>query len=250
MLRALLSCLFLGALLLPLGGGEPVVRVVTFNIRHGKGTDGKIDLERVARALKALQPDVVALQEVDRNTKRSGGVDQLRRLAELTGWHPAFGPAMPYDGGHYGNAILSRFPLADPVVHPLPVHAGQEPRAALVVAVTPPAPLPAFHLVSTHFSHDRADARLDQAKHLAAKLAALEGPVVVGADFNARPASAPMARFWKDGWIDQVAPETEIDYVLTRRTDPWERLGAKVIEDRLTSDHRPIVVTLRWSGKR
>lgn len=247
MIRTVL--LFLLALGLPLGAAEPVLRVVTFNIHHGRGTDGKIDLERVARTLQALKPDVVALQEVDRDTKRSGGVDQLQRLAELTGWNSAFGQTMPYDGGRYGNAILSRFPISEQTNHPLPVHEGQEPRAALMVTVTPGRDLPAFRFVSTHFSHDRADARLDQAGHLLTRCRGVTVPLLIGADFNAKPTSAPMQRFWKAGFVDQVHPQSEIDYILTRKDDRWERQEVLVVEDLVTSDHRPVLVTLRRGGE-
>ena len=53
------------------------VRVLTYNIHHGEGMDGKIDLERIAAVIKRLEPDVVALQEVDVKTTRSQGVDQV-----------------------------------------------------------------------------------------------------------------------------------------------------------------------------
>ena len=84
--------LLLATLLLAWGGTwtwtspptSPVrLRVVTYNIHHGEGTDGRIDLERIAALLSGMQPDIVALQEVDRNTSRSGGVDQFATLERL-----------------------------------------------------------------------------------------------------------------------------------------------------------------------
>ena len=67
------------------GQQPPRLRVLTYNIHHGEGTDGKFDYERLARVINGLKPDVAALQEVDRNTRRANGVDQAALLAKLTG---------------------------------------------------------------------------------------------------------------------------------------------------------------------
>ena len=65
-----------------------MVRVLTYNIHHGEGLDGRIDLPRQAAIMTSAAPDLVALQEVDRGTARAGGVDQLAELARLTGMAP------------------------------------------------------------------------------------------------------------------------------------------------------------------
>ena len=85
----------------PLQHGHHVparVRVLTYNIHHGEGMDGRIDLVRQAEILNREAPDLVALQEVDRGTKRSGGVDQLAELGRLTGLTPTFGRAIDFQG--------------------------------------------------------------------------------------------------------------------------------------------------------
>lgn len=248
MLWRLLCLLSLSCLVVYAEG--PSLRVLTFNIRHGQGTDDLVDADRVARVLETLAPDVVALQEVDRGTARVEGVDQVERLARATGWHAAFGSAMPYDGGHYGNAILSRFPLSEVETHSLPFREEQEPRATLVATVVPNNGLPPFRFVSTHFSHDREDVRIEQAGQVIHLLQDEKRPVILAGDMNARPASMPMERFWKASWQDQVAPESVIDYVLTREQDPWTLEEARIIDDTVTSDHRPVLVSLQWTGRR
>src|ERR1700674_4525771 len=80
-------------------------RVLTYNIHHGQGTDGRFDLSRLAGVMKRVQPDVVALQEVDRGTERSGGVDQLAELERLTDMHAEFGKTMDYSGGRHGGGV-------------------------------------------------------------------------------------------------------------------------------------------------
>ena len=109
------------------------LRLLTYNIKHGLGNDGEIDLERTAAVINALQPDLVALQEVDNGVERTGGVDQAQRLGQLTGMHAAFGDFMEYQGGHYGMAILSRYPIVESENHRLPD--GAEPRSALAARV-------------------------------------------------------------------------------------------------------------------
>lgn len=75
------------------------LRVLSYNIHHGEGVDGKFDLERIAKVIQSVNPDLVALQEVDRNTTRASDVDQAQELAELTGMHMAYGKALDYQGG-------------------------------------------------------------------------------------------------------------------------------------------------------
>ncbi|MGU3470224.1 endonuclease/exonuclease/phosphatase family protein [Paenibacillus sp. D51F] len=88
------------------------IRFMTCNIQHGMGMDGAMDIQRTAAVIAGAGPDIVFLQEVDRFVSRSGGVDQMMRLAELTGLsHVQFGRSIDLEGGEYGNGILSRYPL-------------------------------------------------------------------------------------------------------------------------------------------
>jgi len=84
------------------------IRVATYNIKHGRGMDGTLNLERTLVTLKTLNADIIALQEVDDQARRSGGVDQASWLAERLGMHAAYGAFMDFQSGRYGLAILSR----------------------------------------------------------------------------------------------------------------------------------------------
>src|SRR5688500_5929836 len=107
---SLAAFLFFVSGALPADEASQVVRVLTYNIHHGEGTDRQLNLERLADVIKSVNPDLVGLQEVDQKTARSKGVDQAARLAELTGLRAIFGKAMEYQGGGYGLAVLSRWP--------------------------------------------------------------------------------------------------------------------------------------------
>ena len=132
---------------------------MSYNIHHGQGTDGKFDLERIAKIIVDSQADVVALQEVDVKTTRASGVDQAASLGELTKLTPAFGAAMPYAGGEYGGAILSRWPVKIRKVHQLPQEKGFEPRIAIEAVITPDNGLPEFVFVGTHFCSENQTTR-------------------------------------------------------------------------------------------
>src|SRR5690606_4886616 len=109
-------------------------RVVSYNIRHGRGTDGRLDLEGTAAALERLDADVIALQEVYERVERSGGQDQAARLGALLGMNHAFGSFMDYQGGRYGMAILTHCEIRR--FEPLRLTEGNEPRIALVAEVS------------------------------------------------------------------------------------------------------------------
>jgi endonuclease/exonuclease/phosphatase family metal-dependent hydrolase len=98
------------------------IRVLTFNIHHGKGLDAQVDLERISRVIRTAKADIIGLNEVDRQfSKRSGFVDQAGWLANDLNMDHVFGPAVTIEeqgNRQYGNCILSRFPIAKSQNHP------------------------------------------------------------------------------------------------------------------------------------
>lgn len=133
-----------------LGETEPSesVRVVTYNIRHGLGSDNTTDLTRTAAVLESLGADIIGLQEVDRNIARSGGEDQAKSLGRTLDMTATFAAVMPLQGGEYGMAVLSRYPVRS--VERLKLPEGNEPRMALVVGVTLQSGQP-LRVVNVHF---------------------------------------------------------------------------------------------------
>src|SRR5688500_14416218 len=137
------------------GSGERTARVLVYNMHAGKDAKGVDNLQRIAALVDSLRADIVLLQEVDVNTQRSGRVDQPAVLAKLSGHHVAFGKSLDYQGGDYGIAIMSRWPISSDTTYHLPVEPPQErsggsyePRTALrVIIATPNGPLA---VVNTH----------------------------------------------------------------------------------------------------
>src|SRR5690606_3039716 len=97
------------------------ITFLSYNIHHGEGMDQKLDLNRIAEVIRSVSPHVVTLQEVDRNTQRVNGSDQIRELAELLDMEFRYAKAIDYDGGEYGHGILSHLPIARFEHHLLPL---------------------------------------------------------------------------------------------------------------------------------
>jgi endonuclease/exonuclease/phosphatase family metal-dependent hydrolase len=212
--------------------------VLVYNIHAGKDAKGVDNLFRVGELIRSTATDVALLQEVDRGTTRSGKVDQPRVLAGLTGFHVAFGKTLDYQGGEYGIAVLSRWPISSDSLISLPVVPAQErsggshePRGALQVVIE----IPGGQLVvlNTHIDASREDfyrrqemARLLQlATH---SIGELRIPTILGGDLNAEPGSAVMemlrASPLRDAWPEcgrgngltfpAHQPVKRIDYLL------------------------------------
>ncbi len=231
---------------------QPTLRVVSFNIRHGEGLDGRVDLERVARVLERLEPDVVLLQEVDRMTRRSGGIDQARDLAERTGLHHAFGAFREYDGGLYGVAMLSRHPLLETEVHQLPP--GPAPIGALSALVAIGDPPREVVLCCVHL-YRTAEQKEAQARGLVELFAAEQRPVILGGDLNSTRGSAVLeilSEHWRvpSGRLAPTypadSPRSEIDFVLYRPAERLEVVESRVVAETAASDHRPVLLELTW----
>ena len=252
--------LLLGSLLQasPAGGDDATLRVLCYNIHYGQGNDGEYDLQRLADVINAAKPDLVALQEVDVGVKRSGRVHQARMLAELTGLAVRYGPTQHYQGGLYGNAVLSRLPIQDVHIQPLPYTESTPdrttyPRGAIAVTVQLPNG-DSLKFVSTHFQHNVPEDRVAEAKAINRFFANGKTPCILAGDMNATPDSEPI-RILQEQWANAIDaeqaptspsqnPRSRIDYVFSRGTS-LKMIRSEVIDEPLASDHRPVFAVFR-----
>lgn len=236
------------------------LRVLCYNVHWALGTDGKYDVARLAKVINDSKPDLVALQEVDVGVRRSGQIHEVRKLAKLTGLAARFGPTQHYQGGLFGNAVLSRFPIVDVEIHPLPYTDSTPdrttyPRGAIAVTVEGPNEK-RLRFISTHFQHNVAEDRLAEAKAVNRLFANDDGriPTILAGDMNAVPDSEPIIELLKrwSNAIDEQAtptapatnPRSRIDYIFYRSSSHFRLIESKVIPESIASDHRPVFSVL------
>ena len=87
------------------------LKIMSYNIRHGEGSDAILDLSRSAKIIKSQVPNLCGLQEVDNFCLRSGSIGQTDYLAQKTAMKGIFGKFMDFQEGEYGMASLSDKPL-------------------------------------------------------------------------------------------------------------------------------------------
>ena len=247
-------------------GSSREIRVLVYNIHAGKDAKGVDNLSRVADLIRSTRADIALLQEVDRLTTRSGKVDQIDVLSRLTGFHAAFGKTLDYQGGDYGIAVFSRWPISEDSLIRLPVEPPQqrsggvyEPRGALRAVIrTPGGPL---EILNTHIDASREDFYRKQELTTILRLATnsineLRRSTLVGGDLNAEPGSAVIEMVRgspvRDAWPEcgqgsglsypSNLPVKRIDYLLLPAG--WTCTSGTVLETEV-SDHRPVLFVLR-----
>jgi endonuclease/exonuclease/phosphatase family metal-dependent hydrolase len=232
------------------------IRVITYNIHHGEGTDAKIDLERIANVLLAEKPDFVALNEVDQGTNRTHKIDMPAEFARLTGMKAVFEKNIDHDGGKYGNAILSRLPIRRHENHKLPSNYEGEQRGVLEVELGEEGDYETLLFLATHLDYRQDDAeRMASVKKIEEIVAEHKNqPTILAGDLNASPDSRVMAAFAKNWMLANQeplatfpahAPEKQIDYILVRPADRWEVIETRILNEPVASDHRPLLAVLR-----
>lgn len=233
------------------------VRVVTYNIRAG--LDG---LDHVAEDLRALRPDLVALQEVERGIARSRSEDQAGHLGAALDLHSAFAGSFEVDGGEHGIAILSRWPILRSEILELPRGAGRWSRVALIAHVETPHGVVCFtciHLARPWgWPFSNTTTRLQQIDALRERLRHEDAPRLVAGDFNSFPVSLEgwaLTRDldhawspWRDGWglsfplkAIGLVGAVKIDHIL--HGPRWSSRGTWVAPQG-ASDHRAVVADL------
>lgn len=223
------------------------VRVLTFNILHGATTKGDFDLDKIADVIKKVDPDFVALQEVDYKTNRARNYDLATELGLRTKMAPLFGKAMDFDGGGYGEGILSKYPIIASRNIPLPHSPGNEPRAALEITVELPSG-DTIQFIGTHLEHQQESSdRLYQAQKINNVFLGNRYPTILAGDLNDTPKSKPIAllkRYWEDASAENPAPtypsdnpKKRIDYIFYRPANLWQVESTSIICDSIASDH-------------
>lgn len=257
-----LGCLFFLALSLS-SLGQIRIKILTYNIYHGEMAyePGKPSLDSIAAFIKKVQPDFVACQEVDSATGRSAllygkKTDMMKELAAKTGMNAYFGKAMDYDGGGYGEGLLSVTPLKVNVAI-LPSPAGGEQRS-LIYANTRLPNGQNIIIGGTHLCHEFPENRAAQSESIDKLYRNLLVPGIVCGDFNFEntdPLYEIMTNYFKDAaMVRKMIPPTfsskepskRIDYAFITKRGNWKVINAEVFHVNY-SDHMPVLFTLEMT---
>jgi endonuclease/exonuclease/phosphatase family metal-dependent hydrolase len=229
----------------------PVLKVMTFNIHHGKGVDGKTSLKRIIGEISKAEADIVALQEVDRFQSRSFFRDQIAIIAKSLGMFFSYAPSVNFGFCQYGNAILSKWPIESKSI--CYMNGGIERRSILIVNIKvkeqsdPNQKENKLIVVNTHLGV-RVQEQEWQMPILCHEIAKLAKPALVLGDFNMEP-SNPNLKLMDPLWqkISLNKPQAtmqngkQIDHVFTNcgsiNAQAW-------VQETIASDHHAVVANL------
>src|SRR6266704_691618 len=240
---------------LSLAGARAKVRVMTYNIHVGVGMDKKMDLQRIANVINQEHPDLVGLQEVDRGVKRTQGVDEIAELGRMTRMEYAFAHNLDYQGGQYGVAILSRYPILKTDHRMYRNKREAERRGMIRIEVNVGGRRLSF--ATTHLDYQYEDGRIFEAGQLLDFLKGGKEAVIIVGDFNEEAngdAYKLFTAYFRDGWLESKAKETglsypadkpkkRIDYIFYSANTEVRARKTWVVNT-LASDHVPVVADL------
>lgn len=227
---------------------ENDLKIISYNIHHGEGLDGQTDYKRIGQMIRNQQADIVALQEVDSVTGRSGYKDVLREIANEALMFPIFARAIAYDGGAYGIGLLSK-------IHPLqvkqiPLPGREESRVLLL------AEFDDYWVGCTHLSLTPED-QLVSLSVIRRFASSIKKPFLLAGDWNALPCDATIREIQKDFNLlnntEQPTypadkPDQLLDYIAV-----WKNTGKRILKKNFTIipdtqsfDHRPVAAHIRF----
>ena len=235
------------------------IRVLTYNIHHANPPEkeGKIDLKSIAEVIRESKADLVAIQELDSVTERSQRNFQLKSLADELDMNFHFFSAIPFQGGAYGVGILSRFPISEPQKIALPeaTDKNAEDRILGILKIKLPSEKN-IYFGTTHWDVSHQENRELQAKATNEAVRQLDGPIIIGGDFNAKTDSKPMnllRQVFTDAskefapTIPTENPNRRIDHILYHPGNLFKLQDEEVMMTPLSqvaSDHLPFWVDL------
>lgn len=229
------------------------VTVMSYNIHAMRGMDNVLDARRIADVILEQKPDLVGLQEVDHLTERSGEMDVLSFFEDYCDMHVVYMKTFDYQGGAFGNMILSRYPVIDKKMIRLPSRSNYEPRLLMMVSVRTDRG-DTLHFYNTHLDHHANDSdRPAQMRKIVEVISSDPEKLILLGDLNCPPGSEPLDMldkalsrcFSEDKTYPADEPERIIDHIYYTPDRGLQCKEIKVIPEKVASDHRPVVARFR-----
>lgn len=232
---------------------------MTYNIHHGANKEEEDRLEQMGAFIKQSGVDLVGLQEVDSVCRRSGSVDQMKKLGEITGMHYAFVRHFAYQGGAYGQGILSRYPISEVRNNRLTLLKKDSIRESLAM-ISANILLPGkknILFASAHYALDEAT-QIVQASETVSFLSSKNIPVIFTGDLNATPAMKEIryldtfftttdTTYIPTYPVDKAIKTIDYIYVSTADLAGIKNFKVPVVDH---SDHLPVVSTIKLNSKK
>lgn len=238
------------------------LKVMSYNIHilNPPSKPGQTDIAATAKVINDANPDIVFLQEVDRNSGRNGYTgDQAKDLAGLTKMNFIFYSAIPVGRGMYGVAILSKYPLKSIKKFPLTKENATDEQRVLGTAVVDLPGKDSITLAATHLQHNSASGRIKQLKDITNLLGPVNGRVIIGGDLNEFESSTEFFNIF-DAMFTRTCkgvncpptfpaqlPKSVIDYIAFKPSNGFTIKSHNTINELYASDHLPVVAELNFS---
>lgn len=234
------------------------LKIMSYNIHIAipPTKPGTTDIDAIVKAIKEQDPDIIALQEVDVNTVRTGKINEAALIAEKLKMNFFFAKAIDHDGGDYGVAILSKFPLSETKIHRLTIIAGTngEPRVMATAKVTLKNGQ-TIRFASTHLdARGDSENREKQISEINAIGASETLPLIIAGDFNAQPQSQVIKKMDEvftrtcqecAPTFPVVNPRTTIDFIAFKKSPNIKTISHSVVQEHYASDHLPVLAMLQ-----
>jgi endonuclease/exonuclease/phosphatase family metal-dependent hydrolase len=226
------------------------LKVLSYNIHRGIGFNRRKKVDRIAAVLRTIQPDIVALQEVENARAAAPDSEQLAYLAAQTGMTPIPGPTLFKKEGDYGNAVLTRLPIREVRRHDISF-SGREPRGLIDVELNPP--LGSLRILTTHLGlkTDERRYQIDLLKSII--LISQVKPVLLMGDMNEWLPRGRVGRFFREHFGHSPSPRTfpallpifPLDRILAAPGQALVHVEAVTsFQARIASDHLPVLATI------
>ena len=232
------------------------IRIISYNIHHGKDADGHPTLDSIASFLADARVELVGLQEVDSVCHRSNQVDQTTKLGNDAQMDPYFTRHFEFQGGAYGQGLLSTLPVRNIRNFRLPVFPlDKGTEVSVLLADVNPRPDIVWTLGVVHLDYRSPQSRMHQVDILLDSLSETRNLILLG-DFNAYPDAPEMKKLLAhfDRFDDGGAapsfpasnPDRRIDFILVKKGS-----DIRIVDEHVPpipySDHLPVVTTLEVS---
>lgn len=226
------------------------LKIMTYNIHHGTDVDGENTLNDIGEYIMKSRIDIVGLQEVDSICERSNNIDQPEQLGKLTGLEHYFTRHFAYQGGSYGQALLTKHQVSTVENVSLPVFPLSSGKSVSMLVATIIVDGKEITLAIAHLDYRSKESRLHQISVLWNYLKNKNNNLVLMGDLNALPESEEMKELRKnfnvfphsdnDFTFPSVDPDRRIDFVMVRKNSDL-KIVAEHIGDVKYSDHLPVV---------